>query len=146
MTGVSAPASFPRPKGRRSENAAAVAHDVLETIGKGKKLNKGKIVKKNGYSDAVAKNPQQVTESLSYKEVIDPFVNKLITERDRIVEAMKGRKLSKERYQTLIDGLDKLTKNIQLLTGGDTERDGSLEKHVNSLNDLMKNIKAAKKK
>jgi len=48
----------------------------------------------------------------------------MVRERDRLIEALSHKKLSKEKYRDMIDGLDKLTKNIQLLNGGATERQG----------------------
>jgi len=43
-------------------------------------------------------------------------------ERQRIISAMTLKNLDDEEYKVLIDGLDKVTKNIQLLSGGVTER------------------------
>lgn len=107
-----------------SIDAKNVAKEVLETIGTDKKVSLRKIIKKNGYSQHTADNPLLVTETKSYKEVIDPIVERWRKERERITLAMEGKDLSKEQYKTLADSLDTITKNIQLLTGGKTENNG----------------------
>jgi len=53
---------------------------------------------------------------------IKPFVDKLIIERERIISAMAKKKLTKVQYENLGRTLDIFTKNIQLLSGGVTER------------------------
>jgi len=70
-----------------SEDAKNVAREVLETIGNGNKVVLGKIIKRHGYSDVTAKVPSTVTETKSYKEITEPFINKMmkdtIKERNR---------------------------------------------------------------
>ena|SRR3990167_189778 len=104
-----------------SIDAQNVAKEVVETLGKGKKIVLGKIMKKNGYAQNTADNPLNVTTTKSYRAVISPLVISLEKERTAIVERLKKTR-NKAKYRDLIDGLDKITKNIQLLTGGDTER------------------------
>ena len=105
-----------------SEDAKNVAKQVLETIGSGEKIILGEILRNNGYSDNTADNPLLVTSTKSYQDVINPVIVKMEKERDRLLLALANKDLSEEKYQTMIDGLDKLTKNIQLLNGGSTER------------------------
>ena len=107
-----------------SEDAKQVARDVLESVGKGQKTVLRKIIKKNGYAQNTADSPKQVTETKSYKEVINPVVNKWIIERDRLTKELESRDLTGERYETVIKSIDIITKNIQLLTGGKTENVG----------------------
>lgn len=101
--------------------AKEVAKEVLENIGKGKKPNLGKIARKKGYKDNTADNPKLITETKSYQEVIEPVVKRLEKERDRVIKALSKKDLDKERYHDLVDGLDKITKNIQLLSGKATD-------------------------
>jgi hypothetical protein len=105
-----------------SENAKAVAREVIETVRKGKKVNKGAIIRKHGYAKSVSVMPQKVTETKSYKEEIAPIVLAMEQERDAAIKAMK-KKRSKAKYRDMVDAVDKLTKNIQLLTGGKTSND-----------------------
>ena len=78
---------------------------------------------KAGYSKRTARNPKTVTETKEFKEAVDPFVEKMIKERDAAIARMHKIR-SKAKYRDLTDSIDKMTKNIQLLTGGDTERKG----------------------
>jgi dihydroneopterin aldolase len=103
--------------------AKEVAKEVLENLGKGKRPNLGKIARKKGYKDNTADNPKNITETQSYKDVINPVVKALEIERRAVIERLKKTR-SKAKYRDLIDGLDKITKNIQLLNGGKTSNDG----------------------
>lgn len=105
-----------------SENARKVAKKVLENLGKGKKIVLGDILKESGYADNTASNPKNVTETKTFQEAVLPVVKRLEKERDRAIVALSNKDLTAERYHDLVDGLDKLTKNIQLLSGGATER------------------------
>lgn len=105
-----------------SEDAKNVAKEVLEKLGKGKKVILGEIMKKNGYAQNTADNPLNVTETKSFQGVVAPVVERWKRERDRIMQAMENKDLNKERYKTLVNSVDTLTKNIQLLSGGDTEQ------------------------
>lgn len=107
-----------------SLSAQEVAKEVLETLGRGKRPNLGKIVKSKGYSDKMALNPQEVTKTKSYKEVVAPFVEVMEAQRRRAIEAISSRNLSKDKTRDLVDLIDKLTKNIQLLNGGKTSNEG----------------------
>lgn len=104
--------------------AKEVAKEVLENLGNGKKPNLGKIARKKGYADNTADNPKNITETESYKEVITPIVEAMERERARIISELSNKDLTKEKFRDLIDGLDKITKNVQLLNGGKTSNDG----------------------
>lgn len=126
-----------------SIDAKNVAKEVLETIGKGKKVSLGKIARKNGYSDNTADNPKLITETKSYKEVVNPIVKRWEKERERLTTELESRDLSEERYETVIKAVDLVTKNIQLLTGKETERYGlvpdkqSLSKAMDALDSYL---------
>ncbi len=104
-----------------SENARQVAKKVLETVGKGQKVNLGKIIKEVGYSESVSESPTKVTETMSFQNEMSPFIEKMIKERNRILQAMEEKDLTKVQYQHLAEVADKFTKNIQLLGGKPTE-------------------------
>lgn len=103
--------------------AKEVAKEVLETVRNGKRPNLGKIIKSKGYSKTTSTVPSQVTNTKSYQEVINPIVLAMEKERDAIM-ARLPKVRAKAKYRDLIDGADKLTKNIQLLSGKETERQG----------------------
>lgn len=107
-----------------SEKAKLAGKKVVESLGKGKAPILGHILREVGYADNTADTPQNVTETKSYKDVISPFVEKLEKERDRIVLEMSIKDLDKVQYQHLVSATDTLTKNIQLLSGKETERAG----------------------
>lgn len=112
----------PKTTKKRSENAKLVAHKVSETVRKGGLVNLGKIIKESGYSEGTSKSPQRVTETISYKEEIEPIVSAMILQRDRMIKSIAGKNLDKASLRDLIDATDKLTKNIQLLSGKDTAK------------------------
>lgn len=103
-----------------SENARAVAKDVIASIRKGQKVNKGKILRKHGYSKAMSLSPTKVTTTKSYLEEIKPIVEQMEFERSEILKLLPERR-GEASYRDLIDATDKLTKNIQLLSGRETE-------------------------
>jgi len=103
-----------------SENAKAVAKDVIERVRNSKKINFQEIQQNRGYSKNSAK-AMKAKSTQSYQNEIKPIVERLIEERDRAIRAMKG-KISRAKYRDLTDAADKLTKNIQLLSGGSTEK------------------------
>lgn len=104
---------------KESLAAKRTALDVLETIGNGEIPNVTKIAIKNGYSPSSATSGI-VQKTKSYQSIVKPFADKLAEERERAIDALKGR-IGKAKYRDLVDAIDKLTKNHQLLTGGSTE-------------------------
>lgn len=103
-----------------SINAENVAKDVLETIRKGEKVVLGKIIQKNGYSVATSTVPPLVTRTKSYQKVIDPVAKRWIRLRDKLTKELERKDLAEESMRDITDTIDKLTKNIQLVTGGAT--------------------------
>ena len=107
-----------------SEKAKLAGKKVVESLGKGKAPVLGKVLREVGYSDNTADNPKAVTSTQSYQDQVNPFIQKLEKERDRIVSEMSIRDLDDVQYQHLTSAVDTLTKNIQLLGGKETERAG----------------------
>lgn len=105
-----------------SENAKAVARDIIATVRKGEKVNKGKILRKHGYSKSMSEHPNKVTETDSFKAEINPIVKAMEKERQAILAALPTKRKGAS-YRDLVDAADKLTKNIQLLTGGKTSNE-----------------------
>jgi len=102
-----------------SENAKAVAREVSETIRKNKKVVLGKIIAKR-YAKSTSEKPKLVTGTKSYQDEMKPIIEQLEIERQKAIDGLKTQ-LPKAKYRDLIDGIDKITKNIQLLSGGKTE-------------------------
>ena len=99
--------------------AEQVAKEVLGTIGKGEIPNITKIAIKKGYTPKTA-NSGQVQKTKTYQSAIRPVVEMLEAERLAILERLPHVR-DKAKYRDLTDGLDKITKTHQLLTGGATE-------------------------
>lgn len=72
-----------------------------------------------GYDETTAKNPKNLTESKAYKLALPDIIEQMMVERNRAILQMKG-KIGKAKYRDMIESVDKLTKNIQLLTGNST--------------------------
>ena len=105
-----------------SIDAKNVAKEVLETIGKGKKVVLGKIIRKNGYSKRTSEVPTTVTNTKSYQEEIKPVLLRYQKELTAILDAMELKNKSSEQYRVLVEAADKVQKQIQLLSGNATER------------------------
>lgn len=99
--------------------AQEVAKEVIRQVEKGGKPFITTIAPTKGYSPRTA-HSGKIQKSKGYQEIMKPFTDALIDERNRAIKAMKG-KISKAKYRDLVDAVDKLTKNHQLLTGNSTE-------------------------
>jgi len=106
-----------------SENAKAVAREIIEKVKKGERVHKGEIIAKHGYTKSMALHPQKITETKSFKEEMEPFLAQLKRERQRLMKAIELKDLDAVSYKDAVDAADKLTKNIQLLSGGNTAND-----------------------
>lgn len=77
-----------------------------------------------GYSEAQAKNPYQILESETIKKAVKPVADDLDKLRQNALNELKARDLSEEQYRDIVKAVDLFTKNHQLLTGEETERQG----------------------
>lgn len=114
--------------------AKKVGERVLESIGKGERPILGQIAREVGYSDNTADNPKLITETESYQSVVNPVLERMERERNRLLLALSEKDLTNERYRDMMEAVDKLTKNIQLLNGGATERHGLILNFDSSFN------------
>jgi len=107
----------------QTERQKALARELIENTKRAKPLNKKELVAKVGYSELSASHKQkEIIESPGVQKEIQPIVEQMKKERTRAIMAMAG-KIEKAKYRDLNDAVDKLTKNIELLTGGATERE-----------------------
>jgi hypothetical protein len=100
--------------------AKAAAKEVSDIIRAGGVPVMGKVMKKVGYATSTTKRPTQLTQSQEFQEAIDPVVKQMIALRNQAMKRMKET-ADKASYRDVTDSLDKLTKNIQLLSGKSTE-------------------------
>ena len=54
----------------------------------------------------------------------EDIVRELMIGRSKLMNQMTAKKLNAAKLRDIIDGVDKFTKNIQLLTGKETSKDG----------------------
>lgn len=96
---------------------------LLENLGTGNNTRTlGEMLLEAGYSENQAKNPYQILETKAVKEGLADVAKDIDSLRGDVLNEMKSRDISNERYSDLVKALDLLTKNHQLLTGGETER------------------------
>lgn len=112
-------------KSRTSENAKKVALDVIAAVRNGKRVHKGQIQIDNGYSVQSARANKAIKTN-TYKETIANTLERMEKERTRLLIELAGRDISTERYSTIVDAMDKITKNAQLLGGKATENVASI--------------------
>jgi len=103
-----------------SANAKAVAEEVLATLGKGRKVSVSAIARQKGYAPSYAKTPKNITETKTYRAVVDPVLDRMRKHRERILKALESKDLDRERFKDLTEALQKSTHDIQLLSGGAT--------------------------
>jgi len=106
--------------GKQSFNALGVTKEIKKKVRKGEKINLQEIQKKHGYSKKSAKS-MKVKETQTWKDEMEPFIKGLKTERESALKDMKTKRKN-AKYRDLTDAIDKLTKNIQLLSDKPTEK------------------------
>ena len=73
-----------------------------------------------GYSEKTLQNPHKLRDSVGFKEASIPLLKQLSRQRQKAIRRMDAT-VDKASYRDVNDGVDKLTKNIQLLGGKPTE-------------------------
>lgn len=98
---------------------------LSENIGK-KDSSKtlGQMLREAGYSDIQSLNPKKILETKAVKEGVSDFVKMLDDKRRMAVTHITEDKLEKASARDNAYITDILTKNHQLLTGEETERQG----------------------
>lgn len=104
-----------------SENVKSVVKDIIKTVQKGGKINMQEIQKKHGYSVKSAK-AMKAKQTKTWQKEMKPFLTMLQDEISKIQLEMAGRDITEEKYKDLAEVLDRLNKQVQLATGGETER------------------------
>lgn len=94
---------------------------VLENMGKKKtKKTLGQLLLDAGYSKSISDNPYLIFGSATVQEGLEDVVDDLKKQRIKAIARMNAT-VNKAKYRDAVDALDKITKNIQLLSGGKTE-------------------------
>lgn len=96
---------------------------ILENAGEiGHTKSMGALLAEAGYSEAMQKNPKLVLESDTIQEGIAQVAKDIDKIRRKALNELMARDIEKEPYRDVVKAVDVLTKNHQLLTGGETER------------------------
>lgn len=104
---------------------------------KGKAKTLGELIIQAGYSPQSAHNPQIViTEEM--KETLQPLIKKMETVRTNALDKITEDKLEQGSARDNAYIADILTKNIQLLNGGATERISVNKEDLDLANKLLK--------
>lgn len=107
-------------RGRQSQNGRRVAENVREQILTGKLINLAEAQRKAGYKEASVRS-MKGTRNRAYQEAKASIVDQIAAIRADMLLALAEKDMTKEKATTIIEGIDKLTKNHQLLTGEATE-------------------------
>jgi len=95
----------------------------LANIGNTKSTKTGyELMKEAGYSESMCKNPKMAIDSDAVKEGVKDFVKQLDDKRRMAITYLTEAKLGKSKARDIAQIVDILTKNHQLLSGGDTEK------------------------
>lgn len=84
-------------------------------------MRKGAILKALDYSPTCVHSPEKVFQTQAAQEELKPIVDQMKAEREEVMKQAQQVR-SGAKYRDLMDAMDKLTKNIQLLSGEDTEK------------------------
>jgi len=112
-------------KDKQLSNPRRVAREVIAQASDGKKINLSKAMKNVGYAKNSRRIPKVVvTEKEDFKDEIFDFVKEMETERKLCLKELKDPKVRKKAtYRDRIDAINKLTNNIQLVTGQTTSNE-----------------------
>lgn len=87
--------------------------------------NVSKSMREVGYSEKTAKNPIHLTGSKGFKEVAFDYLKELELQKKMTIKRLKE-EMPEAKFGELSSHLDRVTKNIELLSGRETERVGGL--------------------
>lgn len=106
---------------KKSINAENVARKVLAKIEKGEKVSVGKIMREVGYSKGFSVQPSRVVSTFSYQATIAPYIQRLVTLRDKTALAISSKDLDNEKLYDLTTLMKNINHDLQLLQGKSTE-------------------------
>ena len=98
---------------------------LVENYGKrGQRKSLSSLMIEAGYSPNTAKNPKIIIEDTRVGEAINPLLEKMEKARDEALNQLTPEKLALTSTRDAVYIADTLTKNLQLLSGKETERTG----------------------
>jgi len=105
-----------------NERQKKVAIELIKNIKNNPVVNASELLETVGYTRNTARHKQKtIIQSKGVQNELRPVLKKLIEKRELVIKALTGEKIEAEKAKDLVDMLDKLTKNIELLSGRPTE-------------------------
>ena len=103
----------------RTERQKKLVMLIWENMGKTPPLTMTEMMLRAGYSEETSREQSSILEGV--RDDLKPLIIQLLELRQQAIERMR-KTGSYIGYKNALEGLDKLTKNIQLLSGRPTER------------------------
>ncbi len=104
-----------------SIKARQVGLEVVETIRKGRKVELGKIIRKNGYSKSISESPTKVTKTKTYIEVVYPFIEKMTAIQAKALDNLANRDLKNEKLDSVVNLSRQMLHDRRLMEEKSTE-------------------------
>jgi phage terminase small subunit len=101
-----------------TEKQKRVVAKIMENNG-----NVSKSMREVGYSKNFSKNPQTLLESDGFKEAAFDYLKELEEQKKMTIKRLKE-EMPEAKFGELSQHLDRVTKNIELLEGRNTENSG----------------------
>ena len=112
---------------KQTERQKKLAKELIKNATRDKPKNKKDILVSIGYTENTARHiPSDIINAKGVQKDVKPVIDKLIKARDRAISLLP-KKEGDAKYRDLNDGIDKFTKNIELLQGNATERVQSID-------------------
>ena len=90
---------------------------LLKLLENGGSMRKAMV--KAGYSQNYADNPKKLLQSKSFQNLRKQALERMEVQRQKALERM-DQTVEKAKYSDVVNAVDRLTKNIQLLSGQST--------------------------
>ena len=108
--------------GATTEKQKKVAIELQKNLTRNPVKNSTDLLEEVGYAKNTARHKQKtIINSQGVQEELKPFLKKLEKERDRLIKAISIKNLKDVDYEKATNSLDKIVKNIQLLSGKPTD-------------------------
>jgi CRISPR/Cas system-associated protein Csx1 len=91
---------------------------LAKELGKARSMREA--MKSAGYSQEYADNPHQVMATRGYQQVVVPYLERLATERDRIIQQMKLTSIDDLGYSELAQNAERIARIEQIASGNST--------------------------
>jgi len=112
---------------QQTEKQKALAKLLIKNTKLSKPKNRTVMLEEVGYKPSTARAKQkEIINAYGVQKELNPVIERLKKARDRAISLLP-KKEQDAKYRDLNDGIDKFTKNIELLQGNATERVQSID-------------------